>query len=79
MNKEFRIRVHGVQAVQELCLLAMQQPGDIVCKQDIYAVNAKSILGLFSLDLTKPLTIVVQESDETKTFCNYLSKLLVTD
>ncbi|MBD5103490.1 MAG: HPr family phosphocarrier protein [Ruminococcaceae bacterium] len=38
------------------------------CEVDVvsnrYVVDAKSIMGLFSLDLTKPLTLKINSSDE---------------
>ena len=38
------------------------------CEVDVvsnrYVVDAKSIMGLFSLDLTKPLTLKIDSSDE---------------
>ena len=39
------------------------------CEVDVvsnrYVVDAKSIMGLFSLDLSKPLTLKINSSDET--------------
>lgn len=37
--------------------LVAKCPDDVVAKSGHYSVNAKSIMGLFSLDLSKPLKV----------------------
>ena len=48
-------RMEDVKAFVEL---TMQKPYDIELRTEKYIVNAKSIMGVFSLDLTKPLELV---------------------
>ena len=43
--------------IRDFVNLAMKCPDDVVVKSGYYAVSAKSIMGLFSLDLTKPLEV----------------------
>lgn len=38
-------------------------PYEIDLKSDKYVVDAKSILGIFSLDLSKPLTVEIHSDD----------------
>lgn len=38
--------------------------GDIIVKHDKYTVNGRSLLGLMSLDLSKPLTCEIEEREE---------------
>lgn len=38
-------------------------------KQDHYTINGKSLMGLFSLDLCKPITIVTGTADEEIAEC----------
>lgn len=38
--------------------------GDIIIKHDKYTVNGRSLLGLMSLDLSKPLTCEIEEREE---------------
>lgn len=38
--------------------------GDIIVKHDKYIVNGRSLLGLMSLDLSKPLTCEIEEREE---------------
>ena len=42
---------------------AVSIDGDIDIKSDRHIVDAKSIMGIFSLDLTKPLTLVVADDN----------------
>ena len=43
--------------IKEFVNLASKCPCDVVVKSGHYMVNAKSIMALFSLDLTKPLKV----------------------
>ena len=45
-------------AVKEFVDIANSKPYDIELLSGKYIVNAKSIMGVFSLDLTKPLVMV---------------------
>lgn len=38
--------------------------GDIIVKHDKYVVSGRSLLGLMSLDLSKPLTCEIEEREE---------------
>ena len=38
--------------------------GDIIVKHDKYIVSGRSLLGLMSLDLSKPLTCEIEEREE---------------
>jgi phosphotransferase system HPr-like phosphotransfer protein len=43
--------------------VVQKYPFDIELKSDRYVVDAKSILGIFSLDLSKPITVEIHSSD----------------
>lgn len=53
----YEISLKDCTAVQQFCLDATACSFSVLCKQECYAVNAKSILGLFSLTLTKPMYV----------------------
>ncbi len=55
---EKTILLKDFQAVKEFVDIANQMPYDIELLSGKYIVNAKSIMGIFSLDLTKPLVMV---------------------
>lgn len=56
------IILDSLEKVNEFVAIAMKREYDIDLISGKYLVNAKSIMGIFSLDLTKPLTV--------KTDCN---------
>lgn len=55
------IQLKSIAEVKNFCNLASELYGDVDVKSEKYIVNGKSIMGLFSLDLTKPLEVTVHE------------------
>ena len=55
------ISMNGITDVTKMVTLAMVCDGDIIISSGRYAVDAKSILGVFSIDLTKGVTIEYPE------------------
>jgi len=68
------ILIDTISKVNKFCSIAngLKNNADVVSGR--YRVNAKSLLGLYSLDLSKPVTLVVHESDEEiakSIFCEF--------
>lgn len=57
--KENKIILSSIDDVKEFVALANRCVFDIDLLSGRYAVDAKSIMGIFSLDLTKALTLVI--------------------
>lgn len=55
---EKTIVLKDFEAVKKFVDIANEKPYDIELLSGKYIVNAKSIMGIFSLDLTKPLVMV---------------------
>ena len=55
---EKTIILKDFEAVKKFVDIANEKPYDIELLSGKYIVNAKSIMGIFSLDLTKPLVMV---------------------
>lgn len=55
--------------------------GDILVKQNKQVISAKSLLGMYSLDLTKPIDVEIYSNDEDvkRDFYNYIAKWEVED
>jgi phosphotransferase system HPr-like phosphotransfer protein len=70
--KNTYIKVNGITDVTELVRMASLVDGDINCKKGRYCVDAKSIMGMFSLDLSTGA--VIEYPDYATDFENYLSK-----
>ena len=62
--REFKIRLRSVQEVQEFVDLATVKPFVIEVCDDSHCVNAKSFMGMFSLDLATPVQVRADCSEE---------------
>ena len=61
---EKNIFLKTLEDVKSFLNLCMTKPYDIELLSGKYVVNAKSIMGVFSLDLTKPLTMIINSDDD---------------
>ena len=61
---ERKIKLNSIEDVKEFTSLANSRTYELDLISGRYAVDAKSIMGIFSLDLTKTLTLVLHGSDE---------------
>lgn len=61
--RKFTIMLNGIQKVKDFCNLANQQDYELSLQWSRYIIDAKSILGIFSLDLTKPIDLIVETED----------------
>ncbi len=57
------VRVRDVKEAQALCHIVSQFNYDIDLRQARYVVDAKSILGILSLDLSQPLLLDAYTGD----------------
>ena len=65
MKTEVKIRLSSIEDVRNFVELVRQFEGDIDLARGRYIVDAKSIMGIFSLDLMKPITLTAYgESSE---------------
>lgn len=62
--KEFQVTLTSINHVKDFVTAASMCDCDIDVTSGRYTIDAKSIMGLFSLDLSKPITIRVLGSDE---------------
>ena len=61
--KEFEIKLSLNEDVKELVKITNRYSCDIDLQSGRYVIDAKSILGIFCLDLTKPVRVLIH-SDE---------------
>lgn len=57
--KSIKISLEMAQKVKEFVNITQNYSEEILLKSGKYIVDAKSILGIFSLDLSQPLTVEV--------------------
>ena len=71
------IRLNSIGEVKEFNRIAATVPGDVDLHSGRYCVDAKSIMGIFSLDLSKPLILNADTEDEQKikeTFADFIGE-----
>ncbi len=61
--KSMQISLQMASQVKTFVNVVQKYPFDIELKSDRYVVDAKSILGIFSLDLSKPITVEIHSAD----------------
>lgn len=64
MENIFEVRLHSVNQVKEFVALCNRQPFSITVGNTHRRVNAKSFMQLFTLDLSQPLTVCAECSEE---------------
>ena len=75
-----RIRMSTIEDVKHFVTAANAQVSDIDVVSGRYLVDAKSLLGLFSLDLTKPVDVVVHGLPvDREKFAEAISELVVRE
>nr|WP_319488280.1 HPr family phosphocarrier protein [uncultured Caproiciproducens sp.] len=67
------ILLSSIEAVKKFVTLTNSYTFPINLATDKYKIDAKSIMGVFSLDLSKPVTIEVQ-GDEGREFISQLEQ-----
>jgi phosphocarrier protein HPr len=70
------IQLSSIEAVKKFVTLTNSYDFPINLTTDKYKIDAKSIMGVFSLDLSKPVEIVV-ESDNADDFIAQLEPFMV--
>ena len=74
----FDINLNSVQDIKDFCEKAAKADFQIDITSDRYTINAKSIMGLFSLDLSKPVTCVLHTNMQmANEFMESVKKLMV--
>ncbi len=61
--KSVQISLEVAQTVKEFVTITQACEYEIILRSGKYVVDAKSILGIFSLDLSKPLTVEIYNDD----------------
>ena len=71
--KSVKISLEMAQKVKEFVSITQDCPYELLLKSGKYVVDAKSILGIFSLDLSQPLTVEIY-ADECADLLEKLKK-----
>lgn len=60
------IRLSTIDDVKEFVKIVSNFDDEVILKSGRYVVDAKSILGIFSIDLSKPIIVSIENSSEEK-------------
>lgn len=78
METNFTISLDSIAEVNAFANMIAHFTSEIDLSSGRYIVNAKSIMGIFSLDLAQPLTLTVHGNDEideiTEAIAPYIKK-----
>lgn len=61
--KEYTVKLNSIDEVKEFVALTNKCAFDIDLMSGRYAIDAKSIMGIFSLDLSKELELKIHSDD----------------
>ena len=70
------ISLQAINDVKEFVNIVMRFDFDVDLVSGRYAIDAKSIIGIFSLDLSKPIELHAH-TDNAKEFLNAIDKFIV--
>ena len=62
--QEFHMELHSFQQVQDFVRLAAEQPFEIRVGNDHQHINGKDLMGMFSLDYTRPVRVLADCEEE---------------
>ena len=65
---EMQIKLNSVNDVRDFVEFAMKHTEDITLESGRHKVDAKSIMGVFSLDLSQPITLIIEGTMPTDVY-----------
>ena len=74
--QEISIKLNDMLSIREFVKEVVLLDYDVDLVQGRYIVDAKSIMGIFALDITSPIKVVANTSDASK-FFNTIEKYVV--
>ena len=68
--KEMQIKLTNIQDIRNFVNEVILVEYDVDLVQGRYVIDAKSIMGIFSLDLLSPITLIAHTENADKLFAN---------
>lgn len=63
MNNEVKVLLNSIDKVKSFVNIVSQFPFDFDLVSGRYVIDAKSIMGIFSLELSKPINLTIHAKD----------------
>lgn len=73
---EFKIKLNNTNDVRDFVHICEKHIGAVTVNSEKYIVDGKSIMGIFSLDLSNPISVKF-ETDVSKFIINELKKYCI--
>ncbi len=70
--KDFTVDLNNIERVKKFVKIAMSIPTDVIVTEGKYTIDGKSLMGLFSLDLSRPVSVHVSEAAYTDEFNEFI-------
>ena len=75
--KKMYVAINTINKAIEFVQKASQVNGDVICTKGRYAIDGKSIMGIFSIDISEG--IMVEYSETVTDFEEYVSRLKMNE
>lgn len=78
MNNCFIVNINTIEKAIKFVNICSKFEEEIDARSSKYIVNAKSIMGIFSINLLKPITIYIDTDDEKRLadFCDAIYEFI---
>ena len=77
MSNEFKISLCTIDRVKDFCRITASIEPDLDIVVGRYIIDAKSIMGIFSLDLSKPIDLNIHAENNVEEILNVLSPYII--
>lgn len=71
-----RVKISSIEDIKEFVSVVRKSNVDVDLGCEKYKVDAKSLMGIFSLDLSKPINLIINNGD-TEAFLETIKKFIV--
>ncbi len=71
------IKLDTIDKVKKFVRIVSEFEGDFYIVSGKYVIDAKSILGIFSIDLSKPVTLQIEKAEDISHIESKLSEFIV--
>lgn len=79
MNKTVKVNLNKIESVKVFSRLASMFDGKLTMRSGIYVIDAKSIMGIYSLDLAYDIELTIEStcSEKVDKFINDIKEFIV--
>lgn len=74
-----QVKLNSIEDAQKFNAMALKQAFDIDVRSGCHFVDAKSIMGLFTLDLSHPIEVIIRApfGEELEEFLDYIERIKI--